>query len=142
MNDPKFIQLNIEVLASDATDEELDRWTHQLLVELREMDIESAELTKRESAREGSNADPTVTGSIMISTLPHLLPAIVTLIQAWTMRVPGRMVKFKGQGIEFEGSTEALQKLLATLDKGKKKNGGTHHRLAGDSTTDAPPPKK
>jgi len=30
-------------------------------------------------------------------------------------------VKFKGKGIEFEGSPEELQRLLATLEKGKKK---------------------
>jgi len=30
-------------------------------------------------------------------------------------------VKFKGKGIEFEGSPEELQKLLASLEKGKTK---------------------
>jgi hypothetical protein len=37
------------------------------------------------------------------------------------MRGQGRTVKFKGKGIDFEGSPEELKKLLATLDMGKKK---------------------
>jgi len=42
------------------------------------------------------------------------------LIQAWASRGQGRTVKFKGMGIEFEGSSEDLHKLLETLSKGKK----------------------
>jgi hypothetical protein len=36
-------------------------------------------------------------------------------------RGQGRTVKFKGKGIEFEGSPEELQKVFAKLEKGKKK---------------------
>jgi len=51
-----------------------------------------------------------------------VFPAVVALAQAWsTPRGQGRTVKFKGKGIEFEGSLEELQRLLATLEKGKKK---------------------
>ena len=121
MDNPELTELNIEVLANDATEEELDRMTRQLLSELRELDVESAELTKGEAAPKGSKGDPVTIGSIVISALPTAIPAVVALVQAWTMRGQGRNVKFKGKGIEFEGSPEELQKLLAALEKGKRK---------------------
>jgi hypothetical protein len=121
MDNSEVTQLSMQISAVDATDEELDRMTRQLLSELSELDVESAELTKGEPAPEGSKGDPVTIGSIIISALPTALPAVVTLVQAWSTRGQGRTVKFKGKGIEFEGSPEELQKLLATLDKGKKK---------------------
>ncbi len=121
MNNPDLTQLNIEISASDATEEDIDRITRQLLHELRELDVESAELTKGGPALKGSKGDPITLGSIMISSLPTVLPAVVALVQAWSSRGQGRIVKFKAKGIEFEGSPEEFQKLLATLEKGKKK---------------------
>ena len=114
-------EFEIRVNIADATEEELDRFTRQLFSELRELDIESVELAKSDTAPSGSKGDPVTLGSIVISTLPAVLPAVITLVQSWVSRGQGRTVKFKGQGIEFEGSPEELQKLLATLDKGKKK---------------------
>jgi hypothetical protein len=66
------------------------------------------------------------TGSIAMAVLPALLPKVVDSIQAWVLRGNNRTVKFKGniagQPIEFEGSAEDLQTLLAMLDKrGRKK---------------------
>lgn len=121
MDNPELTELNIEVLASDATEEELDRMTRQLLSELRELDIESAELTKGEAAPKGSKGDPVTIGSIAVEVLPLAIPGVITLVQAWVSRGQGRTVKFKGKGFEFEGSPEEFQKLLITLEKGKKK---------------------
>jgi hypothetical protein len=114
-------EFKIEVSAEDATEEELDRMTRQLLAELRESDVESAELVRGEVAPEGSKGDLVEIGSIVISALPTAIPAVVALVQAWSTRGQGRTVKFKGRGIEFEGSPEELQKLLLMLEKGKKK---------------------
>jgi hypothetical protein len=112
----------IQVSAIDATEEDVDRMTRQLLSELRETDVESAELAKGGEAPRGTKSgDPITMGSIVISALPAVLPAVVTLVQAWASRGQGRTVKFKTKGIEFEGSPEEFQKLLATLEKGKKK---------------------
>jgi hypothetical protein len=36
-------------------------------------------------------------------------------------RSRGRQVKFKGKGIEFEGSPEDLERLLAILEAGKRR---------------------
>jgi len=122
MNETGKAEFYIEVSAADATEEDIDRMTRQLLSELRETDVESAELAKGEEAPHGTKSGDAVTmGAIVISTLPTVLPAVISLVQSWTARGQGRTVKFKGKGIEFEGSAEELQKLLTRLERGKKK---------------------
>ena len=126
MENPELTQLKIEVSASDATEEDIDRMTRHLLSELRETDVESAELAKGGEVPLGAKSgDPVTMGSIVISALPTVLPVVVALVQAWAARGQGRTVKFKGkvgkEVIEFEGSPEEFQKLLVALDKGKKK---------------------
>jgi hypothetical protein len=121
MNQTDKAEFHIEVSAADATEEEIDRMTRQLLSELRELDVESAELAIGGPAPKGSKGDPITIGSIAIEVLPVAIPSVIGLVQAWALRGQGRTVKFKGKGIEFEGSPEELQKLLATLEKGKKK---------------------
>ena len=121
MEETNKAEFQIEVSATDATDEELDSMTRQLLSELRELNVESAELTKGEPAPFGSKGDPIALGSIALELFPAVLPSVISLVQSWMTRGQGRIVKFKGKGIEFEGSPEELQKLLAALEKGKKK---------------------
>ena len=122
MEDTEKAEFYIEVSAADVTDEELDRMTRQLLSELRETDVESAELVKAGNAPQGTKSGEALTmGSIMVSALPTVLPSVVSLVQSWMSRGQGRTVKFKGKGIEFEGSPEDLQKLLASMEKAKKK---------------------
>lgn len=125
MDNPDIIQLEIEISASDVTDEDIDFMTRQLLIELRETEVESAELVKDEMVPTGTKSgDPVTTGSIVIAALPTVLPAVVGLVQVWIARGQGRTVKFKGkigrEVIEFEGSPEDFQKLLETLKKEKK----------------------
>ena len=122
MEEPGKAEFYIEVNAVDATEEEIDRMTRQLLSELRETDVESAELTKGGDAPRGTKAGEALTmGSLVISALPSVLPSVLTVVQSWIARGQGRTVKFKGKGIEFEGSPEDLHKLLATLEKRKRK---------------------
>jgi hypothetical protein len=126
MDNPELTNLNIEISASDATEEDIDQMTRQLLSELRDTDVESAELAKGGPAPAGTKSgDPVTMGSIVISALPTVLPAIVGMVQTWATRGHGRTVKFKGkvgrEMIEFEGPAEDLQRLLETLSKGKKK---------------------
>ena len=121
MDDPNLGQLKIEISASDATEADIDLMTRQLLYELRETDVESAELAKGGAAPHGTKSGDAVTvGSIVISALPTVLPGIVSLVQAWAARGQGRTVKFKGQvgggTIEFEGPPQELQKLLDSLE--------------------------
>jgi hypothetical protein len=126
MSETDKAEFNIKVSAPDAAEEELDTLARQLLSELREMEVESAELTRGDSAPAGTKSvDPVMAGSIAIAVLPTLLPKIVEGIQAWVLRGNNRTVKFKGtvgrEMVEFEGTAEELQKLLTTLEKGKKK---------------------
>lgn len=120
MNSPNLTHINIEISASDATEEDIDQMTRQLLSELRELDVQSVKLAKGELAPSGSKGDPITIGSIAMEVLPAVLPGVLALVQTWITRGQGRTVKFKSKGIEFEGSPEQFQKLLATLEKGKK----------------------
>jgi hypothetical protein len=126
MADPDLVQLNIEISASNATEEDIDQLTRQLLSELKqETAAESVKLARGGEAPHGTKSgDPVTIGSIVISALPAVLPAIVGLVQAWSARGQGRIIKFKGkvgkEMIEFEGSAEDLQKLLATLSRRRK----------------------
>lgn len=112
------VQLNIEVSASDATEEEIDRMARQLLVEVRELDVESAHLASGGPAPVGSKGDSITMGTIVLQVLPAVIPSVLSLVQAWVSRGQGRYVKFKGMGIEFEGSREEFQKILEMLSKG------------------------
>jgi len=114
------IELEIEILAQDATEEDLDKMTRNLLEELRESNVES-NLVSIGIAPKGSKGDPVTIGTLAVDVLPAILPSLFGLIQAWATRGQGRTVKFKGKGFEFEGSPEELQKLLAALEKRKKK---------------------
>jgi hypothetical protein len=118
---PDLAQLNIEITASDATEEDLDLMTRQLLSELQETDVDSAGLADGGEAPLGTKSgDVIALGSIVVSALPTVLPTIVGLVQAWAARGQGRTVKFKGKigggVVEFEGSPEELQKLLVSLE--------------------------
>jgi len=124
MDNQELTELKLEISASDASEDELDRLTRQLLAELRETDVESAELVKGGTAPAGTKAiDPVTAGAIAIAVLPSMLTKIIETIQAWLLRDSSRKIKFKGkvagQVIEFEGSTDDLQKLIASLS-GKK----------------------
>jgi len=115
------IKFEIEILAKDTTEEDLDKLTRNLLKELRETDVESANLVSVGTAPKGSKGDPITIGTLALEVLPAVLPSVIALVQAWIMRGQGRTVKFKGNGIEFEGSPEELKKLLEKLEKGGKK---------------------
>jgi hypothetical protein len=115
------IEFEIEILVNDTTQEDLDKLTRNLLKELRETDVESANLVSIGAAPEGSKGDPVTIGTLALEVLPVAIPSVIALVQAWVMRGQGRTVKFKGMGIEFEGSPEELKKLLAKFEKGKKK---------------------
>ena len=119
MEENNTAEFEIEISATDATDEELDRMTRQLLAQLRELDVESVNLTKGGSAPKGSKGDPTTLGLITLQVLPTVLPSVIELAKAFMARGQGRTVKFKGRGIEFEGPPEELHKLLEK--RGKKK---------------------
>ena len=82
MDHPEPSQFNIEISATDATEEEVDRMTRQLLSELHELDVESATLAKGEAAPSGAKGDFTSIGSIALELVPDVLPSVIGLLQA------------------------------------------------------------
>lgn len=120
------IELQIEISAQDAAEEDIDRMTRQLLAELRNADVETVSLSKGGQAPSSTKSAETITiGSLVIVVLPALLPKVVEAIQTWALRGQGKTIKFKGkmgkQMIEFEGSIEELEKLLNKFSKEEKK---------------------
>lgn len=125
MNELEPIQLNLEISDDAATSDEVDRLARHLLAELREMDVESAELATGGPVPEGAKSAEIITaGTIALSVLPAALPKLIDFVQSWALR-GGRTVKFKGkvggQAVEFEGSADDLQALIKTLQRGKRK---------------------
>jgi hypothetical protein len=126
------LEFELEVIDSEATEEELDRMTRNLLSELQETDVESAGLVSIGTAPEGSKGDPITIGTLAMTVLPAVLPGVIDMIKDWAGRGKGRTVKFKGKGIEFEGSPEELQRLLETLEMKRL----TQETGAGSKTKD------
>ncbi|MGB8214232.1 MAG: hypothetical protein WCE68_11800 [Anaerolineales bacterium] len=126
MSETGNAEFTLEVSEAGATEEELDQMTRQLLAELREMDVVSADLAAGGVAPSGTKAvDPVTLGAITMAVLPNFLPKIIDFIQAWSLRGQGRTVKFKGrvagQKIEFEGSAADLQKVMEMISAQKGK---------------------
>ncbi len=118
MSDTQVAELRLEIGLEGSDAEQLDHLTRQLLSEVRDLEIESAELDKGGAAPEGAKAiDPVTLGAIALVALPAVLPKLIDFLQSWVMRQHGRTVKFKGKisdrDIEFEGSLEDLKTLLA-----------------------------
>lgn len=102
--------------------EQLDRTTRELLGEVRNLDIESADLIRSSIAPEGTKAiDPVTLGAIALVVGPSILPKLVDFLQSWVMRQSGRTIKFKGKigdrDIEYEGALEDLKTLLSETSK-------------------------
>lgn len=123
--DAEQIEFAIQIKAPEATNEQLDRMTRQLLTELHDLRIGQVSILQEGFAPEGAKSAEAITlGAIAIAVLPPLLPKIIEAVQAWVLRGNNRTVKFKGkiskQMIEFEGSAEEFQKLLETFLKKRK----------------------
>jgi hypothetical protein len=75
------VEFNITFSKTQITEE--DYMARQLLSELRELDVESAELTKGGTAPAGTKGDPFSIGSIALELSRSLLPSVLGLVQAW-----------------------------------------------------------
>lgn len=116
----------LQIMDATVTGDELDDLARHLMLELKEMEVESVDLASEGNAPAGTKSvEAITTGAIVLAVLPTFLPKVVDFIQAWSLRGQGRTIKFKGkisgQDIEFEGTGEDLQKVLATLSATKAK---------------------
>ena len=125
MDEAGLLQLDLTVSISDSTDEELDDVTRRLATELRDLDVESVKLLTTGEAPEGTKGlDSVAIGAIAISVLPSMLSTLFEHLLSWSLQGRGRTIKFKGwvanQQIEFEGSFDEMQKLVAFLEERTK----------------------
>ena len=124
MSQQPIVHLDLQIVSIDATPEEIDEMTRQLLTELRDLDLESAELAQGGPVPEGAKAvDPVTLGALTIAVLPTFLPKFLEFVQSWATRGQGRTMKFEGtvagQAIKFEGSVDDLKKLVAMISPSK-----------------------
>lgn len=127
MIDPDTLHLNLTISIPGQNDEELDVLTRRLLMDLKDLDLESVSLASQGGAFTGTKGvDPVTVGAIALAVLPTMLPKVLEFLQSWTLLGKGRTIKFKGkvanQQIEFEGSLADMEKLLESLEKKQKKS--------------------
>ena len=119
--DASPLHLTLQVDAGpDTLPDELDALARQLLDELRDTNVEAAELASAGASPAGTKSAEAITlGAVAVAVLPTFLPKLVEFVQAWSLRGQGRTVKFKGkvagQDMEFEGTAADLQTVLAAL---------------------------
>jgi hypothetical protein len=119
------LELEINIKLPNGTKEDVDDVTRQLLDELRDFHLESLNLKRGDDIlSDVKSVDPITIGTIALVVLPSLLPKVVEFVQAWSMRGDKKIIKFRGkiagQIIEFEGSSDDLQKIISRLEKHKK----------------------
>jgi hypothetical protein len=85
------------VLALDSTDgdaDAIDAEARRLRRELSELDVESVSLATGGDVPEGAKAaDVAALGTLLVTTLPAVLPKLLELVQGWVQRRDGRTVK-------------------------------------------------
>jgi hypothetical protein len=122
------VNLTFQLNADENYDpEELDLLTRQLLTEVQELDVESAELVKGGELPQGAKAGELITlGTLAVAVLPAMAPKLLDLVQSWSMRSGNRRVKIKAQvdnrSIEVEYSpatmsADELKRLVSTLSE-------------------------
>ena len=90
------VELLLQVEASGADVEEIDRLTHELLRELRELPLMSADLVHDVQSSTGAKSGGVeVLGLLLAGVVPTFLPNLVTFLQSWLKRGDGKTIKIK-----------------------------------------------
>jgi hypothetical protein len=96
--DRETLEVILQVDWPKADENQIDDATRQLLSEIRQLDVFSAELLKAGPAPEGSMAvDPVIVGMLIVAIGPTLLTKLLDFLHAWAMRREGRTIKIKIQ---------------------------------------------
>ena len=113
------IELELEIMEQDATEGDLNMTARRLRQEIdQNVNVESVTLLKTGPAPIGSKAgEAEAVSTLAVQVLPTVISSLFGLVQDWVSRGRGRTVKFKGMGIDFEGSPEDLHILLDKLEK-------------------------
>ncbi len=113
-SDPQVASLLVQIDASeDADAEELDDLTRELLSEVRELDVESAELQSAGVAPAGTkSAEALSLGGIVVAVLPPLASKLIDHLYSWVARRQSTKVKLtvqeNGRALEIEFSQERM----------------------------------
>ena len=96
MIEPFEVALQVSVRGAD--DAFVDRLTCQLLQEIRQLDIESAEMSGNGLAQAGTKGiDPMILGMLVVTVGPTVLTKFLEFLHDWAMRREDRIVKIKVQ---------------------------------------------
>jgi hypothetical protein len=122
------VELLVQVEASGADEEEIDRLTRDLLAELRELPLESAEIPRAATRSAGAKSfGIEALGALAIKVVPSALPKIVAFLRGWLDRGAGKHIKIKATNGKHsfevdlpagEFSHDELKELLAHLATG------------------------
>ena len=131
----KATRLILEVSSGDPDEEDLDRATRQLLDEVRESDVQSANVVAGEATPGGAKAAGAETlGLLAVEVLPAMIPALFGLLRDWARRHRGRSVKVKAQfgdrELELEYPVESmtqeqLSQFISTVTGAVRETGET-----------------
>ena len=122
----ELINLVLEVDLPDATEDERSKHGSYLLKELED------DTNLFPSQKEGGVA-PAGTktagvidyGALAVAVLPTAVPSLITFVQGWVERGRGgHTVKFKFDGVEYEGPREDAEKFLTWIEEQKKSKKG------------------
>lgn len=129
MDEAMDLILNIKLHSSDDR-EALSESAIELLDELAEVNVDSAELLKGDEAPEGAKSTGVVTlGALAVAVLPTFLPKLIQFLQAWVLRDANRSVVIKRKSgnetveIKYSSSRLSDDSLIRILDKLQPKNG-------------------
>ena len=125
-DEAKAAHMTIHIGAvEDADADEIDRLARNLLAEIKDLEVESADLVREGEAPTGTKSAEVVTiGALAIAVLPSVVPKLVEFLQSWSLRGESRTVKIKTQrgdrSLEVEYSPasmspEELKSLVDTL---------------------------
>src|SRR3954452_16541573 len=110
--DSLSLQLDL-ALGDDADAEELDAATTDLLRELRELDVDSAERAQGGPAPAGARAlDVAILGTIVVKLGKAAAGPLAKVLQDWLARRSGRTIKLTlgEDSIELTGGSAAFQR--------------------------------
>lgn len=127
MADATPIELRLQVEAASADREELDRLTGQLLDELRDQRVESADLAADGPAPGGTKSAAALATTIATSVLPAVLPVLLEFLRDWLGRQRDAEVSFtgtiNGQAVAFRGGARELDALVRSLARASDPRG-------------------
>jgi hypothetical protein len=122
--EPSNVALTLVIQATPETDaSDLDQTTRYLLAELRELDIESAELMTGDAPPVGAKtADAFSVGALVLTCLPAAIPKLLEYLQNWKKRRPDHQVKIKTQvgdrtvEVQFPPGAVSVEQLKSYVD--------------------------